>query len=415
MMSKKVSVSVLCASVQKAMEEKGFSAETIRRFEPVFNDFILYSGNGLYSQSLGAAFLSEKLIEFGGVSKTDDGSHLAKTYGQAIRNLAEYYNFGILYRRQDCMGEIVWPEPFRECTQKYFDEVVASGLSPGYYRHARTTIHDLILFLDTRNVHTPEKIGVSDNDAFIAGLAGLAQKSIERRICDLRRYFRFLYLHQYITVPLGERLPKICTRGREKLPTVWSQEDISKIKMSADRISPGGKRSYAMIMLAAELGLRIGDIRNLTLSDIDWEQKKITIIQHKTKRELCLPLPEAVGWALIDYLKHGRPVTNSHYVFVKHRPPYDEFPPTSTLNYLLTQVLIQADIPAEKKKQCGWHTFRRSLATNLLQNNVPMDVITEILGHNDPETAGQYYVQICTASLKPCILEVEVKDYVQSR
>ena len=120
-----------------------------------------------------------------------------------------------------------------------------------------------------------------------------------------------MYLHEYIAVPLGERLPKICTRGREKLPTVWSQEDITKIKMSADRISPEGKRSYAMIMLAAELGLRIGDIRNLTFADIDWEQKTIIIVQHKTQQELCLPLPESVGWALIDYIKNGRPISNS--------------------------------------------------------------------------------------------------------
>jgi integrase len=199
-----------------------------------------------------------------------------------------------------------------------------------------------------------------------------------------------------------------------KFPTVWSQADIEKIKVSADRISPEGKRSYAMILLAAELGLRIGDIRQLKFSDIDWERKMITIVQHKTQQELCLPLPESVGWALIDYIKNGRPVSNSHYVFVKHRPPYDEFPPTATLNYLLTKVLVKADIPADKKKQFGWHTFRRSLATNLLQNNIPMNTITEILGHNDPETAGQYYVQISTASLKPCILEVEVKDYVQN-
>ena len=287
-------------------------------------------------------------------------------------------------------------------------------MSPGYYAHARATLHDLILFLDVRDVHAPEQIEVSDNDAFIAGLAGLSQKSIERRVCDLRRYYRYLYLHEYIAVPLGERLPKICTRGRMKFPTVWSQEDIEKIKASADRISPEGKRSYAMILLAAELGLRIGDIRKLKFSDIDWERKMITIVQHKTQQELCLPLPESVGWALIDYIKNGRPISNSRCVFVKHRPPYDEFSPTATLNYLLTKVLIKADIPADKKKQFGWHTFRRSLATNLLQNNVPMNTITEILGHNDPETAGQYYVQISTASLKPCILEVEVKDYVQN-
>ena len=56
-MSKEVSVAMLCASVQEAMKKKGFSTESIRRFEPVFNDFILYSGDGLYSQSLGPGLI----------------------------------------------------------------------------------------------------------------------------------------------------------------------------------------------------------------------------------------------------------------------------------------------------------------------------------------------------------------------
>ena len=61
-----------------------------------------------------------------------------------------------------------------------------------------------------------------------------------------------------------------------------------------------------MVLLAARLGLRIGDIRNLKLHDIDWTKKQISIIRHKTQKALLLPLPEEVGWAVIDYLKNGR-------------------------------------------------------------------------------------------------------------
>lgn len=72
-----------------------------------------------------------------------------------------------------------------------------------------------------------------------------------------------------------------------------------------------------MVLLAARLGLRIGDIRNLKLHDIDWTKKQISIIRHKTQKALLLPLPEEVGWAVIDYLKNGRPVTESPNVFPK--------------------------------------------------------------------------------------------------
>lgn len=177
-------------------------------------------------------------------------------------------------------------------------------------------------------------------------------------------------------------------------PTVWGPDEIKKITDSADRVSPSGKRSYAMVMLASRLGLRIGDIRNLKLRDIDWNKKQISIIQHKTGKALVLPLPEDVGWAVIDYLRNGRPVTDSENVFVRHRPPYDAFTINSTLNHIFSAVMSRAGLPAEKSKNVGWHTFRRSLATSLLQNNVEMNVISEILGHSDPDVAGRYYVQL---------------------
>ena len=202
-------------------------------------------------------------------------------------------------------------------------------------------------------------------------------------------------------------------QGRSKFPTVWNTEMIRQIESSAERVSPAGKRSYAMVMLAANLGLRIGDIRDLKLDDIDWKKKQISIVQNKTGKALLLPMPDNVGWAVIDYLKNGRPVTESSNVFVKHRPPYDGFPINSSLNHIFSSVLNKAGIPPEKREHTGWHTFRRSLATNLLQNNIEMTTISEILGHSDPNITGRYYVRLDVDALRKCALEVEVKDYVR--
>lgn len=232
-----------------------------------------------------------------------------------MRMLAEYHNFGIIHRRNDFFGEIVWPGPFRQCTEGFFEAVIKEGLSYGYVTRSRMIIHDLLLFLDARGIHTPDKISVRDNDEFIKSFYGLSPKGIETKLCTLRRYYRHLYLQGYIRVPLAERLPKASIQGRMAFPTVWGQDEIKKIEDSAERISPAGKRSYAMVLLAARLGLRIGDIRNLKLHDIDWTKKQISIIRHKTQKALLLPLPEEVGWAVIDYLKNGRPVTESPHVF----------------------------------------------------------------------------------------------------
>ncbi|MFQ9704051.1 MAG: hypothetical protein ACLR0U_21910 [Enterocloster clostridioformis] len=61
-------------------------------------------------------------------------------------------------------------------------------------------IHDLLLFLDARGIHTPDKISVRDNDEFIKSFYGLSPKGIETKLCTLRRYYRHLYLQGYIRV-----------------------------------------------------------------------------------------------------------------------------------------------------------------------------------------------------------------------
>lgn len=411
-MARKILVFELCSELEAELTRKQLSTDVMKRYRKVFKEFSVFCGENPYSQSLGTEFLIQKFKTDGGISITDEHSKTEAYYFRCIRLLAEYYNFGIVHIRKDFAGEILWPDGFRACTETYFSNLVDEGLSYGYISRSRNIIKDLILYLDTQKIYEPGAITAEHNDAFIKSYYYLSPKGIESKLCVLRRYYRFLYLNQYIQIQLAEKLPHACISGRMKIPTFWDCETVEKIKRSADRVSPSGKRAYAMILLASELGLRIGDIRNLKLADIDWVQKKISIIQSKTKKPLVLPLTEEAGWAIIDYIKNGRPFTDSPNIFVKHRPPYDAFPINSTMNHILSVVLNRAGIPSDNKNY-GWHTFRRSLATKLLQSNVEMSTISEILGHSDPDIAGRYYIKIDAQNLKKCMLDLEVMDYVR--
>lgn len=410
-MPRKTLVFELCSELEQELIRQQLCADTLKRYGKILKEFSVFGGECVYSQSLGTEFLIQKFKADGGISITDEHSRTEPYYFKCIRLLAEYYNFGIIHIRNDFEGEIIWPDGFRTCTEAYFEALVDDGLSYGYINRSKKVIKDLILFLDDKKVHEPQYITAGHNDAFIKSYYYLSPKGISSKLCILRRYYRFLYLNQYIQSHLAQKLPQACINGRMKIPTFWDGEEIEKIKSSAERISPSGKRAYAMILLVSELGLRIGDIRNLKFTDIDWSQKKLSIIQGKTKKSLALPLTEEVGWALIDYIKNGRPVTDSPNVFVKHRPPYDAFPVNSTMNHILSAVLNKAGIPS-KNQNYGWHTFRRSLATKLLQSEVEMSTISEILGHSDPDIAGRYYIKIDTQALKKCMLDLEVMDYV---
>jgi integrase len=121
-------------------------------------------------------------------------------------------------------------------------------------------------------------------------------------------------------------------------------DEIRRTLAGIDRQSVTGKRDYAMILTTARLGLRISDLRRLELGDLDWRAKQITIVQHKTGRPLSLPLLDDVGWAIIDYVRAGRPETVCPKVFVKHRHPFDAFGCASSVASRLSRHAARAGI-----------------------------------------------------------------------
>ena len=264
------------------------------------------------------------------------------------------------------------------------------GHSHGYVKHCQNVIKDLILFLDASGVHTLSGITSGLISRFVQTLVGLEPVTIVGRLSALRQYFRYSYLNKYVDFPIEIYILHAPQRTRSKLPLVLSEEEIENLIGAVDFTNPIGKRDHAMILLGARLGLRIGDIRNLKLKNIDWSNKLIWVLQNKTKQELVLPLPDDVGWALIDYLKNGRPVTDCPNIFVIHNAPYTGCPMISSISGTVNNVLKKANITVEKTKRSGWHSLRHSLASNLLQNNVNVSTISDILGHSDPMTAKHY-------------------------
>ena len=91
---------------------------------------------------------------------------------------------------------------------------------------------------------------------------------------------------------------------------------------SIDRANPVGKRDYAIMAIAANLGLRTSDIVSLTIKNFNWNLGTISIIQQKTKEQLSLPITEQIGKAVIDYWMNGRPKTSADKLFVEHTLPY---------------------------------------------------------------------------------------------
>jgi integrase len=138
---------------------------------------------------------------------------------------------------------------------------------------------------------------------------------------------------------------------------------------------------------------------------IDWQTKTISILQQKTGVPLTLPLPEEAGWAIIDYLKHGRPETACEHIFVRHNAPFDKLTPN--LQKDLQRAVQKAGIKVPADKKFGAHSLRHSIASIMLSQGATLADISQILGQSDPQVT-EGYISLTPSLLRECALEVDL-------
>jgi len=207
-----------------------------------------------------------------------------------------------------------------------------------------------------------------------------------------------------------EQVPKVRLRQDARIPSVWRKEDVEALLATVDRGSPVGKRDYAILLLAARLGLRVGDIRDLRLDDINWEKSQIKVIQAKTGVHLHLPLTEEVGNAIIDYLRHGRPPTEQRVIFLRHNAPFEPFGPENNLHHIITAYRQRAGIKLPELCKRGLNALRHSVASRLLEVGTPLQEISHIMGHLSLDTT-RIYTKVDIENLRRVALDPEDVRY----
>jgi integrase len=250
-------------------------------------------------------------------------------------------------------------------------------------------------------------LGVRDVSGFLLRQRGLRGKTVAGLRSALADFLAFLAAAGRAPQGLAGRLPPHRHLRHESEPHLWTAEEIRRLLAVIDRQSAVGKRDYAMILLTARLGLRISDLRHLDLGDLDWRAKTLTIIQRKTARPLSLPLLDDVGWAVIDYVRHGRPETACAKVFVKHRHPFGPFGCSSSVGTRLSHYAARAQVELPAGQACGMHSLRGALAVAMIGNGAPMPVVSAVLGHASTDTTQAYYLRFDTGRLRCCALDVE--------
>ncbi len=227
--------------------------------------------------------------------------------------------------------------------------------------------------------------GAADIGPHEVSCACLALKS-NYYLSAIHTFLRFLAEEGYTQrdysciVPLFKR--------PQPMPPVYSEAEIRRIEAAVDRQGPHGKRDYAALLLATRLGTRGGDIATLTFEELDFKRNTICLTQQKTAAPLSLPMLPEIKAALLDYLEHERASSDSEYVFLSLKPPFSHIS-VQLLGKLTSAAIRSAGIVPGGRK-CGPHAFRASLASSMVNDDVPYEVVRNTLGHTDVNAIKSY-------------------------
>ncbi len=217
----------------------------------------------------------------------------------------------------------------------------------------------------------------------------------------IRQFLSFLYRTNRISHDYSGIVP-IYKRGTI-IPVTYTENEINHLEATIDRSTPIGKRDYAFLLLATRLAMRSGDIVKLTYQNIDFSNDTISFTQEKTDEFLQLPLIPLIKDALMAYISNARPLSDSSFIFLRMHAPYLPIT-TSTLRFQTTTYFKKAKIDISGKKH-GLHSFRSSLASSMVNDNVPYEAVRGVLGHVDPD-AIKHYAKLDIERLRDYAIDV---------
>ncbi len=216
--------------------------------------------------------------------------------------------------------------------------------------------------------------------------------TISRTISSLKSFYKFLEINKYTnTNPLTTI---ISPKTARKLPKVLSEEEVNKL-LDINLNNDFDYRNKAMLELMYSSGLRVSELINLTVNDVDLKNSLVRIFG-KGSKERIVPLNDYATEALNNYILYHRPKLfkqkENNYLFLNNHG-----------NQMTRQGFFKTlkKIAKEKgiKSELSPHTLRHSFATHLLKYGADLRSIQELLGHSDISTT-QIYTHITNEMLE---------------
>jgi site-specific recombinase XerD len=222
-----------------------------------------------------------------------------------------------------------------------------------------------------------------------------SRRTVAAAAMILRAFFRHLENRNGCPKGLADAIQGPCIYVRELLPMGPSWEDVRRLIDSVSDDHPSSIRAKPILLLFAVYGLRVSEVAQLRLDDVDWEEGLLAVRRPKQRRAQQYPLVREVGDAILRYLRETRPRTPRRELFLTRCAPPRPLSP-GTLFDLVSDRLKKLQI---RTPHSGPHALRHACATHLLCSGLSFKEIGDHLGHRSA-SATAVYAKVDMAGLR---------------
>lgn len=389
--------------VRQTLIDYGFTESSIKHYTSEGLTVILRShyeaGTETYSEKITDALVSAKRKHY------EEGKTSRQSY-QNLRKAAHlikdiYENGSITLKKVPNWNLRIPGDEFAKvikdfcCYLKKESRVCESSVPT-----IRSAVRRFLFGLEDDGIYSAEQLMPITVNRCITKLAVNYPSSAGNFLYAVRLFLNYLFDAGITYSDLSYALPKTAAT-KKRFHEPFTDNEVKSLLSAPDQSTAIGKRDYAIMLLAVQTGLRACDIVRMKRENIDWRTRTINFVQHKTGVALSLPLPVESGNAIAEYLLYHRPDCELPHIFLCHtgqRRPLKNRSVSGMVSKYMHRIGIY-----DPKKRRSLHSFRRTFGTDLLKNEIPMELIQQMLEHTRINSMKPY-LSVEEDGLKSCAL-----------
>jgi integrase/recombinase XerC len=228
---------------------------------------------------------------------------------------------------------------------------------------------------------TPTRLTRADIEGFMQYLSGQRMSGVTRvrKLAAIRKFFGFMEENKILAGNPANTVKG--ARREEKEPNILYKEQYKALLYEAsDNI-----RDYAIIQTFLQTGIRLSELVNLRVEDVDFEHRILTVRQGKGKKDRQIPLVDEAVKALRNYIRYRNTeliLDDETFFLAKNGTSLN----VSTVKYLVAKYVKKAGI----RKKVSVHTLRHTFGAHKADKHMGIATLQELMGHKKKETTLKY-------------------------